>query len=309
MSSLREISIRMHFQISIMRLLNNSARQDARDAQRAAALFTKASEFYKKSGNFNKEDAVIQAEARFREEEEEERRVKEREEAFRAEQLLEADGMVARAKMLVEGEMLEDARQLLARAADAYRLSGLGEPAEAFLEVEGFLNFAEQERAHKEEEAKARREHFRRQGDAHLSKAREVLDSGSNDFDQARGYAKEAGGLYREGGWVKMEQQVLDTIQLISDREDVVVRQLMEADRLQREKKLEEQARKRELDALILQKQMQESAESAAAEAEARRRYCRHSRSSHSLSEDRSCLLPRVCFLRKFKPSCSMMLC
>jgi len=246
--------------------------EDARDAERAAALFAKASELYKKAGNFEKEDAVIQAEARFREEEEEERAQKERKAAYEAEQLLEAEGMVARARMLVEGEMLEDARQLLKRAADAYRLAGLGEPAEVFREVEGYLSFAEQERARREAECAARRNEFRKLGDEYLENARAVLSSGSNDFDEARGYAKEAGGAYREAGLVEMEEQVLETIQLISDREDVVVRQLMEAERERRARKLEEQQRKREQDALLRQKQMKEAAEAAAAEAEASRR-------------------------------------
>ena len=150
------------------------------------------------------------------------------------------------------------------------------------------LNLAEEERARKEAAVAARRERFRREGDAQLLKAREVLDSGVNDFDQARGYAKEAGEAYREGGLLEMEQQVLETIQQISEREDEVVRQLVEEERVQREKKLEEQQRKREQDALIRQRQMHEEAEAAAAEAEARRRYrCPPCPPPHCLAECR----------------------
>ena len=86
--------------------------EDARDAQRAASLLAKASGLFKKALNFEKEDLVIQAEAKFRAEAEELRLQKEREETYRAEQLLEAEEMVARARVLVEGRLFDDARQV-----------------------------------------------------------------------------------------------------------------------------------------------------------------------------------------------------
>lgn len=246
--------------------------EDTRDADRAAELFAKASALYKKALNFEKEDRVIRAEAQFRAEEEEERLQREREEAFKAAQLLEAEGLVARARMFVDDEMLEDARELLTRAAEAYKLLGIGEPAQqTFYEVESYLNFAEQERRRKEEEEAATREYFKIQGDDYLAKARGVLESGSNDFDEARGYAKEAGSAYREAGLSEMEEQVLELIQLISDREDVVVKKLMETERNKREQKLLEEQKRREEAEIAKCKQMEEAAAVAAAEAEARR--------------------------------------
>ena len=80
------------------------------------------------------------------------------EEAFKADQLIEGESLVARARMLVENEMFDDAHLLVARAAEAFTLSGLGEPVEALLEVEGYLKAAEEERNRKQTEAAVTRQ-------------------------------------------------------------------------------------------------------------------------------------------------------
>jgi membrane protein involved in colicin uptake len=73
--------------------------------------------------------------------------------------------------------------------------------------------------------------------------------------------------------WVWMgEVQVLTLIQEISDREDVVVKQLLESERQKREQKLLQEQLRREREALERQKRMEEEAAAAAAEAEAWRR-------------------------------------
>jgi len=246
--------------------------EDARDAERAAHLFERASMLYKKALNYEKEERVIQAEAKFRAEAEEERRQKEWEDARRAEQLLEAEELVSRARILVESEMLQDARRLLARAEEAYMLAGLGEPTEQLLEVEGYLNFAEEEKRRRDAERAAARKLFKDQGDMSLAKARAVLDSGRNAFDEARQFAKEAGSSFREAAMPEMEDEVLALIQNIADREDLVVKKLLESERLQREQMLIEEQQRREREALVRRKQMEEEAAAAAAEAEARRR-------------------------------------
>jgi len=132
--------------------------EDMRDAERAAELFAKAASLYKKTHNFDKEDQVIEAEATFRAELEEGRLQRVHEEAFKADQLIEAESLVARARMLVENEMFDDAHLLVARAAEAFTLSGLGEPVEALLEVEGYLKAAEEERNRKQTEAAVTRQ-------------------------------------------------------------------------------------------------------------------------------------------------------
>ena len=132
--------------------------EDMRDAERAAELFAKAASLYKKAHNFDKRDQVIEAEATFRAEQEEERLQRAHEEAFKVDQLIEAESLVARARMLVENEMFDDAHLLLARAAEAFTLSGLGEPVEALLEVEGYLKAAEEERNRKQTEAAVTRQ-------------------------------------------------------------------------------------------------------------------------------------------------------
>ena len=65
---------------------------------------------------------------------------------------------------------------------------------------------------------------------------------------------------------------MLALIQEISDREDVVVKKLLESERQQREQKLLEAQLTREREAHERQKRMEEEAAAAAAEAEAWRR-------------------------------------
>ena len=151
-------------------------------------------------------------------------------------------------------------------------LAGHGEPTEQLLEVEGYLNFAEEEKRRRDAERAAARKLFKDQGDMSLAKARAVLDSGRNAFDEARQFAKEAGSSFREAAMPEMEDEVLALIQNIADREDLVVKKLLESERLQREQMLIEEQQRREREALVRRKQMEEEAAAAAAEAEARRR-------------------------------------
>ena len=45
--------------------------------------------------------------------------------------------------------------------AQAYRLSGIGEPTERLLEVQGYLNFAQEEKSRREAEEAAVRQRFK----------------------------------------------------------------------------------------------------------------------------------------------------
>ena len=183
---------------------------------------------------------MTETEAKFRAEvlevtqrQKEEAKEKEKEAEAKREQRIAADGMVERARMLAESLKLDAAKNLLAKAADAYLLAGLERPAPIWSQVEAFVMAAEEE-GRSNAEAEAERAAAEQRGHAYLAKVREMLHGQSKDFDALRGYCEEAGTAFRQAALPAMEDEVLEILGLVSEREDEAVKGLLHVDRLRR---------------------------------------------------------------------------
>ena len=199
-----------------------------RDAERAAGLVGEAAVLFRAARQLGRVEAADALGAAIRAEQEEERQARARAEARAREQRMAADDMVARARMLVGGAMLGDARAALARAREAYALAvppesaAWAEVTAEWDEVASLLSVAEEERRRTQAAEQAEREKAQRRGHVCLAEARGVLAAGGNDFDAARGYCKEAGECFRRAREPQMEEEVLALIEAISAREDEV---------------------------------------------------------------------------------------